>query len=168
MASQLLSNLTNIVGWVSGRDFLLGFAILSAVPGPNFNFAVFLGVLSVPSNPALGAVLGYIGIFTPGIALKLALLPLYKTWRTHGVARSTLRGLNAAASGLVYTAVWQLFLGKLHGLTSVAAYLDSRRHLPASWCGWLHSGIVNVRPLVGCHSGLRICSVALFRGTASL
>ena len=82
------------------------------MPGPNLNFAVFLGAISVPSNPALGAVLGYIGIFTPGIGLKLALLPLYKSWRSHRMVRSSLRGLNAAASGLVYTAVWQLFLGE--------------------------------------------------------
>lgn len=65
-----------------------------------------------PSNPALGAVLGFIGIFSPGIGLKLALLPVYNKWRRHKPARSALRGLNAAASGLVYTAVWQLFLGE--------------------------------------------------------
>ena len=33
-------------GWVSSQDFLLGYALLSALPGPNFNFAVFLGTLS--------------------------------------------------------------------------------------------------------------------------
>ncbi|GAA6053417.1 hypothetical protein NBRC10513_000169, partial [Rhodotorula toruloides] len=90
--------------------FLLGFAILQAFPGPNFNFAVYLGVLSLPHNPVLGAFLGWVGIFSPGIILKLALLPLYHTWRKHAVAISVLRGLNAAAVGLVYTAVWQLFL----------------------------------------------------------
>ncbi|KIM77834.1 hypothetical protein PILCRDRAFT_98523 [Piloderma croceum F 1598] len=95
---------------VSSRDFLLGYAILQAFPGPNFNFAVYLGILAVPSNPALGAFLGFLGIFSPGIVLKLALLPLYKTWRSHSIAKSILRGLNAAAVGLVYTAVWQLFL----------------------------------------------------------
>ncbi|KDN53516.1 hypothetical protein K437DRAFT_271448 [Tilletiaria anomala UBC 951] len=97
-------------GWVSSRDFLLGFAILQAFPGPNFAFACYLGVLSLPSNPPLGAVLGFLGIFTPGIMLKLSLLPLYNRWRRNTVAKSVLRGLNAAASGLVYTAVWQLFL----------------------------------------------------------
>ncbi len=65
---------------------------------------------AVPTNPGLGAILGFIGIFTPGIALKLSLLPLYNKWRRHQPARSVLRGLNAAASGLIYTAVWQLFL----------------------------------------------------------
>ncbi|GEM12867.1 chromate transmembrane transporter [Rhodotorula toruloides] len=98
----LLRQYTVQPGWVESRDFLLGFAILQAFPGPNFNFAVYL---------VLGAFLGWVGIFSPGVILKLALLPLYHTWRKHAVAISVLRGLNAAAVGLVYTAVWQLFLG---------------------------------------------------------
>ena len=108
----LLRGYTVDPGWVNSRDFLLGFAILQAFPGPNFAFAAYLGFLAVPSNRVLGAVLGYLGIFTPGILLKLALLPLYKTWRNYAIAKSALRGLNAAAVGLIFTAVWQLFLGK--------------------------------------------------------
>lgn len=106
----LLRDYVVVEGWVSSRDFLLIFAILQAFPGPNFNFAVALGTLAVSNNRGLGAFLGYVGIFAPGIILKLALLPLYATWREKAVARSIIRGLNAAASGLVFTAVWQLFL----------------------------------------------------------
>ncbi|KAJ9106064.1 hypothetical protein QFC20_004126 [Naganishia adeliensis] len=99
-----------IIFGVSSRDFLLGFAILQAYPGPNFNFAVYLGVLCLPSSPVLGGFLGWLGIFSPGIMLKLALLPLYNSWRKIEAVKSVLRGLNASASGLVYVAVWQLFL----------------------------------------------------------
>lgn len=106
----LLRGYTVENGWVDSRDFLLGFAILQAFPGPNFNFAAYLGVLAIPANPCLGAVVGWAGIFAPGIVLKLSLLPVYDSWRKHQVAKSILRGLNAAAVGLVYTAVWQLFL----------------------------------------------------------
>lgn len=84
-----------------------------AFPGPNFNFAVALGFLALPfSTPSriLGAFLGYVGIFSPGILLKLGLLPIYSSLREKAVARSIIRGLNASASGLVFTAVWQLFL----------------------------------------------------------
>lgn len=59
-------------GWVSPRDFLLGLAIIQSFPGPNFNFVVYLGSLatagtSLPSF--LGALIGLIGIFTPGIII---------------------------------------------------------------------------------------------------
>lgn len=103
------ASLTN-PGWVSSRDFLLIFSILQAFPGPNFNFAVALGFLACPGYRPLGAILGFIGIFSPGILLKLGLLPFYASWRDKPIARSIIRGLNAAASGLVFTAVWQLFL----------------------------------------------------------
>jgi len=59
-------------GWVSSRDFLLGLAIIQAFPGPNFNFAVFLGSLAVAGTgiPSIvGALIGFLGIFTPGIAI---------------------------------------------------------------------------------------------------
>ncbi|KAE8183749.1 hypothetical protein A4X06_0g2122 [Tilletia controversa] len=97
-------------GWITDRDFLIGFAILQAFPGPNFNFAAFCGVLAVNTNPALGAILGWLGIFSPGIILKLALLPVYSKFRQQQSVRSTLRGLNAAASGLVFSATYQLFI----------------------------------------------------------
>lgn len=107
----LLRGYTVENGWISSRDFLLGFAILQAFPGPNFNFAAYLGILACPARPVLGALLGWFGIFSPGIMLKLALLPVYNSWRKLQVAKSVLRGLNAAAVGLIFTAVWQLFLG---------------------------------------------------------
>jgi chromate transport protein ChrA len=113
---------------VSSRDFLLGFAILQAFPGPNFNFAVYLGVLSLPSSPGLGALLGWLGIFAPGLVLKLALLPLYNSWRRVEAVKSVLRGLNAAATGLVYTAVWQLFLGTC--LPLLPSLPDRRTYIP--------------------------------------
>lgn len=47
----LLRQYTVQPGWVESRDFLLGFAILQAFPGPNFNFAAYLGVLALPHNP---------------------------------------------------------------------------------------------------------------------
>ncbi|CAI6097185.1 unnamed protein product [Clonostachys chloroleuca] len=48
------------------RDFLIGLAIIQAFPGPNFNFAVYLGSLTAINgghNSAAGAVLGFLGLF---------------------------------------------------------------------------------------------------------
>ncbi|RMZ92558.1 hypothetical protein DV736_g222, partial [Chaetothyriales sp. CBS 134916] len=78
-------------GWVSPRDFLIGLAIIQAFPGPNFNFAVYLGALAVlgtPYSTVLGAFISYMGIFVP--------------------VTSLLRGINATAVGLVFTAVYRL------------------------------------------------------------
>lgn len=104
-------------GWVSPRDFLLGLAIIQAFPGPNFNFAVFLGALALSStsytNPAasslLGAVLAFIGIFAPGMILAVGVQSLWRVLRTKPPVIALLRGINAAAVGLVFTAVYRLW-----------------------------------------------------------
>ncbi len=99
-------------GWVSPRDFLLGLAIIQAFPGPNFNFAVYLGALAMintGSPTVLGAFLGYVGIFVPGIALAVGVQSLWRVLRTKASVVSLLRGVNASAVGLVFTAVYRLW-----------------------------------------------------------
>lgn len=99
-------------GWVSPRDFLLGLAIIQAFPGPNFNFAVYLGALatartSLPSY--VGALVAFLGIYMPGLLLAIGSMGLWSRLRTQAWLQSILRGINAAAVGLIYTAVYRLW-----------------------------------------------------------
>ncbi|KAL4745638.1 hypothetical protein BDW72DRAFT_50624 [Aspergillus terricola var. indicus] len=99
-------------GWVSSRDFLIGLAIIQAFPGPNFNFAVFLGALALraTSYPTVfGAFLGGLGIFFPGIALAIAVQSFWRVLRKQKYVIDFLRGVNATAVGLVFTAVYRLW-----------------------------------------------------------
>jgi len=73
------------------------------------NFAVFLGTLAIPSNPGLGAFLGYLGIFFPGLIIQNALLPIWRKMRTKPRLNSALKGVACGAIGLVYTAVYRLW-----------------------------------------------------------
>ncbi len=102
-------------GWVTPRDFILGLAIAQAFPGPNFAFAVYLGSLAIassgysPAKSFLGAMLGFLGIFTPGIWLSIGFQGVWRTLRKKKVAISLLRGVNAVAVGFVYTAVYRIW-----------------------------------------------------------
>ncbi|KAJ7770041.1 chromate transporter-domain-containing protein [Mycena metata] len=97
-------------GWVSPRDFLLGLALIQAFPGPNFNFSVYLGGLSLStSSTTLGAVLAFFGIFLPGITLSVGFQSVWRALRRRRFVVSGLRGVNAAAVGLVFTAVYRLW-----------------------------------------------------------
>ncbi|KAL6712506.1 hypothetical protein ACN47E_000383 [Coniothyrium glycines] len=99
-------------GWVSPRDFLLGLAIIQAFPGPNFNFAVYLGALALASTSTptvVGAILGFLGIFFPGIVLAVGIQSIWQVMRTKAWVLSLLRGINATAVGLVFTAVYRLW-----------------------------------------------------------
>lgn len=83
---------------------------------------VYLGGLAAVSGgePAiLGAALAYIGIFAPGISLHTATMGIWTPLRrkSHKAVFSVLRGVNASAVGLVYTAVYRLW---------EAGFLDAR------------------------------------------
>ncbi|KAH6853905.1 chromate transporter-domain-containing protein [Chaetomium sp. MPI-CAGE-AT-0009] len=99
-------------GWVSPRDFLIGLALIQGFPGPNFNFAVYLGALTAAGRgypAALGAVLGYVGIYVPGLVTVHGTVGVWGAIRGWRWVRSALRGVNAAAVGLIYTAVYRLW-----------------------------------------------------------
>lgn len=99
-------------GWVSPRDFLIGLAVIQAFPGPNFNFAVFLGSLTALHGgyPAIaGAIIAFCGIFTPGIVLVHGTMGVWGVIRSRRWVKSGVRGVNAAAVGLIYTAVYRIW-----------------------------------------------------------
>ena len=112
----LLRNYVVAPGWVSPRDFLLGLAVTQAMPGPNFNFAIYLGALTVvgPAAPKsipsiVGAILGFLGIFTPGLWLTFAFQSIWNRLRKRRAVVSILRGVNATAVGFIFTAVYRLW-----------------------------------------------------------
>jgi len=99
-------------GWVSPRDFLIGLALIQGFPGPNFNFAVYLGALTASGSgyhPALGGLLGFLGIFIPGLVTVHGTMGIWGEVRNKRGVKSALRGVNAAAVGLIYTAVYRLW-----------------------------------------------------------
>ncbi|KAH6873824.1 chromate transporter-domain-containing protein [Thelonectria olida] len=99
-------------GWVSPRDFLIGLAIIQAFPGPNFNFAVYLGTLTAINggySSASGALLAFLGIFIPGLTLVHGTMGIWAAVRGWRWVKSALRGVNSAAVGLIYTAVYRIW-----------------------------------------------------------
>ncbi|KAI5862478.1 chromate transporter-domain-containing protein [Durotheca rogersii] len=100
-------------GWVSPRDFLIGLALAQAFPGPNFNFAVFLGGLTAANSglpSAAGAAAAFVGIFFPGMALVQGTMGVWSSLRSRPCVKSAVKGVNASAVGLIYTAVYRIWL----------------------------------------------------------
>ena len=74
--------------------------------------AVYLGSLTAISGhrPSFaGALLAYVAIFAPGLITVHGTMGLWGALRKHRWVKSCLRGVNAAAVGLVYTAVYRLW-----------------------------------------------------------
>ena len=98
-------------GWVSDDAFLAGYGAAQAVPGPLFTFAAYLGaVTKAGPNGLVGAIVGLIGIFLPGILILIGTLPFWDALRTRAGAQAAMRGINAAVVGILgaalYDPVW--------------------------------------------------------------
>ncbi|MCA6118440.1 chromate efflux transporter [Bradyrhizobium sp. WSM 1738] len=98
-------------GWVSNADFLAGYGMAQAVPGPLFTFAAYLGAVSgPPPNGLAGAVIALIALSLPGLLLVYGMLPFWDALRLHPTAQAAMRGTNAAVVGILgaalYNPVW--------------------------------------------------------------
>ncbi|KAI9204895.1 chromate transporter-domain-containing protein [Polychytrium aggregatum] len=109
----LLKDYTVSVGWLTDREFLIGFALINSAPGPQFNFSAFLGGLALRSlgwgGSIAGSILAHIGIFLPGLLLMSAIIPLWTEFRKKKYIQVIFRGMGASAVGLVFAAVYLLW-----------------------------------------------------------
>jgi chromate transporter len=94
-------------GWVSDSAFLAGYGAAQAVPGPLFTFAAYLGaVANISPGGVVGAALGLVAIFAPGLLLLMAALVFWQDLRARRNARAAMAGVNAAVVGLLASALY--------------------------------------------------------------
>lgn len=98
--------------YLSSEEFLSGYALVQALPGPVFAFCSYLGVFSMRQYGIAGQLLGSVatsaGIFLPG---TLVLFFVYRFWgqlKTYRVVQASLEGVNAVSCGLVADAALML------------------------------------------------------------
>ena len=91
---------------VDEETFGFGLALAQSMPGPLFNFSAFLGAVAAS---APGGILGFLGLFSPGILLIYAFMPFWEAARQYAWVRTMLVGMNAASIGLVFAACVTLF-----------------------------------------------------------
>jgi chromate transporter len=93
-------------GWLSDDTFLAGYGAAQAVPGPLFTFAAYLGPVVTPEPHGLvGAALGLVSIFVPGMLILLGTLPFWDAFRKRAGAQAMMRGVNAAVVGVLGAAL---------------------------------------------------------------
>ena len=94
-------------GWVSADDFLAGYGMTQAMPGPLFTFSSFLGaVMTAGPGGWLGGLLCLVAIFTPSFLLVTGVLPFWERLRRMRRMRAALAGVNAAVVGLLAAALY--------------------------------------------------------------
>ncbi|WP_339094458.1 chromate efflux transporter [Deinococcus sp. VB142] len=134
--------------FVSEGSFLAGYGAANAVPGPLFTFASYLGAAQTSFSPLLGAVLGTVFIFLPGLLLMVGALPWWAELSRLSATRRALGGLNAGVVGLLLAALYQpVFTAAVHGpgelalvLLAYAALTAARMPAWAVVLGWAGLG----------------------------
>jgi chromate transporter len=94
-------------GWIPQDQFLAGYGLAQAVPGPLFTFGAYLGAAMGPEpNGVPGAALALVAIFLPSILLAYGALPFWGVLRTRPAAQAVLRGVNAGVVGILLAALY--------------------------------------------------------------
>ena len=94
-------------GWVTRDEFIAGYGMAQAVPGPLFTFSAYLGtVMAGPPSGWTGGVYALAAIFLPSFLLLIGVLPLWQRLRADRRFRAALAGINAAVVGLLLAALY--------------------------------------------------------------
>ena len=136
-------------GWVGEQEFLAGYGLVQAMPGPLFTFSAYLGAVQEPSPSGVaGAAIALPAIFLPSFLLLGGVLPLWSSIRVHASVQAVLTGIGAAVVGVLAAALWNPVLTtSIDGVGDVAFALGLLlllRLLPvwavvpvAAGAGWL-------------------------------
>lgn len=98
---------------ISHNEFLSGYAVAQALPGPVFSFSAYIGALSARDygigGELLGGLMSALGIFLPGTFLIFFVIRFWESLKKYRAVRASLEGITAASAGLVTASAIILF-----------------------------------------------------------
>lgn len=98
--------------YLSSEEFLSGYALVQAVPGPTFSFSAYIGSLAMREYGIWGEIIGALvasaGIFLPGTLLIFFMVRFWDALKKYRVVKASLEGITAASSGMVVAAAFLL------------------------------------------------------------
>lgn len=96
--------------YLSPSEFLSGFALQQALPGPTFSFTSYLSTLSMKNfgyglgGQIVGGLIGVLGINIPGLILVLLIVPFWDDLKKITRIKHSLSGINAVSVGFIVAA----------------------------------------------------------------
>ena len=98
---------------IDKEDFLTGYGMVRAIPGPVFSIGAYTGGMVMRSENSgflqmLGCILGGIAIFLPSALLVLFFFPVWNNLKKYAAIYRSLEGINAAVVGIMIGAIFYL------------------------------------------------------------
>lgn len=110
----LFTEFVTLKSYLTSTEFLSGFGLAQAVPGPVFSFSAYIGALSSRGfgvgGMIFGGVMSAAGIFLPGTFLIFFVIRFWENLKRYRIVRASLEGITAASSGMVIAAAIILFM----------------------------------------------------------
>ncbi len=97
---------------ISREEYLTGWGMVRAIPGPVFSVASYTGGMVMrpegKTMQLLGCILGAIAIFLPSALLVLFFYPVWHNLKKYPIVYRALEGINAAVVGIMWAATFYL------------------------------------------------------------
>jgi len=110
MVPLMYTEFVEVKHYLSNSEFLSGYALQQALPGPTFSFTSFLGGITLGNKgfgiggQIVGSLVAVIGVNTPGLILILFIVPFWEDLKRITRIKNSLSGINAVAVGFMATA----------------------------------------------------------------
>lgn len=99
---------------LTSDEFINGYGMVQAIPGPVFSFSAYVGALSVDGmgigGRILGATMAAIGVFLPGTFLIFFVIRFWEELKKYRIVKASLEGITAVSAGMVIAAAFLLFM----------------------------------------------------------
>ena len=109
---MMYEQFVNFKDYLTSQEFLAGYGIVQALPGPVFSFSTYVGGMSLKNmgttGHILGCLIGTVGIFLPGTLLIFFVAPIWEGLKKYAFIKKSLEGINAVAAGMVAAAAYLL------------------------------------------------------------
>ena len=102
---MMYSELVEMNQYMTSQEFLTGFGLVQGIPGPMFSFSAYAGGMAARDGGIIsqifGAAVSGIAIFLPGILLIYFVYPIWEILKALKGIQISLKGITAAAGGLI-------------------------------------------------------------------
>ncbi|GAB4252009.1 MAG: chromate transporter [Ekhidna sp.] len=114
---------------LTSDEFIHGYGLVQAIPGPTFSFSAYVGALGIDdlglNGRLLGAIAASLGIFLPGTFLIFFVIRFWEQLKKYRLVKASLEGITAVSAGMVIAAAFLILVPMEQSIINYALMLGT-------------------------------------------